>query len=410
MREHYIPGIAFLCLSLVASAHSAAQSASPKPVPNSPKIESELLTSIGIAKPKLTPVLPTTQVKSLPVKVLYDGPMLKGEFDLEITLSKIENLTNTLSPQPVSKSTIYLTKMTDEIDAVLNIPEQIDGLQIYATLRDSNQNLVLQTPHHIPVLSLETRLIRLSPIALPELTVENIPNFTAMERISGQISLPRNARIPRHSTLHVQLLENALAGGLSMELVTQTAVPAIPHDGALPFTLQRGLWDRPDTPDLAFKAWITDGAGRKIFVMQDPTGYNGPQIEYSIPLIALKQGRDTQRGLNLRPELMAQTLIQGEAAFDPTQGIPGQARLSIKLKQDRGDFNRNPILAEQTLILRGMETRIPFTLTTDSTHFDPYAPAPFLSVSLIDVNGRVYYASGDIRAREDNNLVRLYPR
>jgi hypothetical protein len=118
MREHYIPGIAFLCLSLVASAHSAAQSASPKPVPNSPKIESELLTSIGIAKPKLTPVLPTTQVKSLPVKVLYDGPMLKGEFDLEITLSKIENLTNTLSPQPVSKSTIYLTKMTDEIDAV----------------------------------------------------------------------------------------------------------------------------------------------------------------------------------------------------------------------------------------------------------------------------------------------------
>ena len=125
---------------------------------------------------------------------------------------------------------------------------------------------------------------------------------------------------------------------------------------------------------------------------------------------SLKQGKDTIRGKNLDPRLLAQTLVQGEAQFDPVNGIPGGARLKIQLRQDRGDFNLNPVLAEQTLILRGLETRIPFTLVTDSTHFDPYAPAPFLSVELTDNNGRVYYESGDIRARESQNSVQLYPR
>jgi len=144
--------------------------------------------------------------------------------------------------------------------------------------------------------------------------------------------------------------------------------------------------------------------------MNEPIGYNGPEIDYSIPLIGLRQGRNTKRGLNLPAELMAQTLVQGEASFDPVNGIPGGARLKVQLKQDRGDFNVNPVLAEQTLLLHRLETKIPFTLTTDSTHFDPYAPAPFLSVSLTDSNGRIYYTSGDIRAREDRNFIRLFPR
>jgi len=208
----------------------------------------------------------------------------------------------------------------------------------------------------------------------------------------------------------VQLLENALAGALSMELIAQDAQPVQFIDGDLRFSLQRGTWDRQDTPDLSFKVWITDRAGRKVFVMKEPIGFNGADIEYSIRLEGLKQGKDTKRGLNLSPDLMAQTLVQGEATFDPVNGVPGGARLKVQLKQDRGDYNKNPVLAEQTLLLREIETKIPFTLTTDSTHFDPYAPAPFLSVAITDINGRIYYSSGDIRAREDKNFIRLYPR
>jgi uncharacterized lipoprotein YbaY len=254
------------------------------------------------------------------------------------------------------------------------------------------------------------RILTLTPPSVPEATLNPPPDFTGIETISGKISLPSNASIPMGSKVHVQLLENALAGGLSIQLAAQDIRPAIAQNDEIAFSLQRGVWERHDAPDLAFNAWISDPAGRKSFVMSKPVSYNGPEIEYRLRMDSLRQGKDTKRGRRLNPELMAQTLVQGEAQFDPVNGIPGQARLQIKLRQDRGDYNLNPVVAEQTLLLRGMETRIPFSLTTDSTNFDPYAPAPFLSISLTDSLGRIYYASGEIRAREGQNSIQLYPR
>jgi len=361
-------------------------------------------------QPKLTPVAPVTDPKTLPVKLLYDGPSLEGSFLLEISLSKPDRERPDQPAQLISQSTVHFTRIEPEIDALLNLTDEIDGLQIEATLRDTNGNLVLKTSHPIPVISRELRVLRLTRETFAETPPYETPDFTSVEVISGKVVLPPKTRIPFGSRLHVQLLENALAGGLSMELIAQESRAVQQIGNTLSFSLRRGKWDRPDVPDLSFKAWITDLEGRKIFVMHETTGYNGPDIDYTIPLVGLRQGKDTKRGLNLAPDLMAQTLIQGEASFNPVNGIPGGARLKIQLKQDRGDFNINPVLAEQTLLLRRLETRIPFTLTTDSTHFDPYAPAPFLSVAIMDSNGRIYYASGDVRAREDQNFIRLSPR
>lgn len=374
------------------------------------KLSSELLSAIGISQPKQTPLALDTEVNTLPVKVLYEGTRIKGEFNLDLTLFKTGDRTTGFKPQTVSKTTLLLNEIEEETTIILNLPEDINSLQLEATVRDTNQNLVLSSSHPLPVLSNDTQLIQLTAPMLLKPNPNEIPEFTGMERISGVVTLPRRSKIPNGSTLHVQLLENALAGGLSMELVAQKSLPILGYDEGLSFELERGLWNRPTEPDMTLKAWITDLAGRKIYVMSMPAGYNGPDIDYDIKLVALKQGRDTKRGLTLSAELMAQTLVQGEASFDPINGIPGDARLSIKLKQDRGDYNRNPVLAEQTLLLRNMETQIPFTLSTDSTHFDPYAPAPFLSISLTDKYDRIYYESGDIRAREDNNFIRLYPR
>jgi hypothetical protein len=213
----------------------------------------------------------------------------------------------------------------------------------------------------------------------------------------------------------VQLLENALAGGTSMMVAAEKQIPL---DGIsagniaspVPFELQRGI-PTGDTPqNLTFKAWVTDWAGRKTHIMRSAVAYQGPDIDYSIQLDRLAQGKDTKRGRNLDPTLMAQTLVSGEAVFDPVKGIPGNARLKVQLTRSVGAYGDNPILAEQTLLLRGMETRIPFSITTDSTNFDPLIPAPYLSIALTDSYGRTYYASGDIRAQESQNTVRLFPR
>ena len=393
--------------ALLAGQQALAQDASKMP---SAKLSNETFTAIGLPSSQHTPIYDVSMPSGLPVKLLYAGPKLSGKFTLVITVSKRNTTSSHSEFHPVSQSTLHLKNLTPETDAVVTLPPSTDGLQVKAILRDENQNLVLETAYPLPVVSNTLRILELTSINPPELDPMPIPDFTGIETISGHITLPRKAALPEGSTVHVQLLENALAGGLSIQLAAQDARPAITQDGSIPFTLERGTWDQRNAPDLAFKVWISDPLGRKTFVMSKPVSYNGPEIDYTIRLDNLRQGKDTKRGRHLNPDLMAQALVQGEAEFDPVNGIPGEARLQIKLRQDRGDFNRNPILAEQTLLLRGMETRIPFSLTTDSTHFDPYAPAPFLSVSLTDSYGRIYYQSGEIRAHEGQNSVRLYPR
>lgn len=396
-------------MGVLMGQQAFAQTTSELPAP---KLSDEALSALGMPAPKLTPLNPESLPTGLPVRLMYNGPKLSGLFELTITVVTPNKTANETSPQfrPVAKSILYLSELNRETDAVVSLAEVTDGLQIQAVLKDENQNLVLETAYPLPVLSNDLRILTLrapEPIA-PD--AAPIPNFTAVETISGKIILPQNAALPVQASVHIQLLENALAGGTSVQLVAQDTLRAVSQDGAIPFTLNRGMWDRLDDPDLAFKVWVTDFRGRKIYVLSKPVSYNGPDIDYVIRLDGLRQGKATKLGQNLNPDLLAQTLVQGEAQFDPVKGIPSQARLKILLRQDRGDFNLNPILAQQTLILRGMETRIPFSFTTDSTHFDPYAPAPFLSVALTDSLGRVYYESGEIRAREGQNSVRLYPR
>lgn len=374
------------------------------------KLPSEILTAIGIPEVKLSPILAEPNTNALPVRLFYEGPPIKGDLSLTITIERRITSTSGRGTRPLSQSTLYLDGFDRETDAFITLPKIFDGLQIKAALRDENQNLVLQTAHPLPILSKDLRILKLVSIDMTDRDNGPIPDITAVETITGKIILPRRSAPPDGSILHVQLLEHALAGGLSMQMAAQDTRSAVLKDGSIAFEIQRGIWEGRNDPDLAFKAWISDPFGRKIFLMNKPVSYNGPEVEYTIPLESLKQGKDTKRGQYFNPGMMAQTLVQGIAEFDPINGIPGQARLKIELKQDRGDYNLNPVVSEQTLLLRGMETSIAFNLTTDSTHFDPYVPAPFLSVSLTDSFGRVYYASGDIRAREDDNFVRLYPR
>ena len=375
-----------------------------------PKLPADVYTPNEAPASQHTPLQMTSTQTGLPVKLLYDWPNLPGKFNLTITLSKRDSESEDGQDIILSKSTLYLENLGWETDAIITYPEGESGLRIKADLRDENQNLVLDTGLPIPVLSQELRVLKLTPPSPPDTTKFVIPDFTGVETISGKITLSPKASLARGSILHVQLLENALAGGLSTELAAQDTRRAILKNGEILFSMRRGIWDRPDAPDLAFNAWITDARGRKSFVLRKPVGYNGPEVNYTLQLDSLKQGAGTKRGRNFNFEPIAQTMVQGETEFNPVNGIPQQARLNIKLKQDRGDFHKNPILTEQTLIIPSNTTQIPFNLVADSIYFDPYVPAPLLSVALTDKTGRVYYHSGEIPAREGQNIVHLFPR
>ena len=397
-----VAGLSFVFTGTQALAQNSSEIATPKP-------PTGVYTVVGDAATQQTPLHTISTQTGLPVKVIYAIPNLEGAFKLRLTLSKKGPGTTDSGPQLLSQTILFLQGLGTETDAIMTYPGDINGLQIEASLRDENENLVLQTAYPLPVLSPKLRILKLTPPTSHELSNQAISAFTGVETISGKIILPANSLVAAGSTVHVQLLENALAGGLSVKIAARDSRPVFMQDGAIGFLLRRNLWAEEGEPDLAFKAWIADPDGRKSFVMRKPVSFNGADIAYSLRLDSLRQGTATELGRDLNLEETAQTFVLGEAAFNPVNGMPDQALLKIKLKQDLGDYKENPILTERTLVIQGKPTRIGFSLQTDSIHFDPYAPAPILSVSLTDVSGQVYYDSGEVKAREGQNFVRLFP-
>jgi len=205
-------------------------------------------------------------------------------------------------------------------------------------------------------------------------------------------------------------LENALAGGNSVTIAAEKVISI--DSAALPitFNIDRGLTSQNSQVPLAFKAWINDWAGRKTHVMRIPVPYNGPDIDYKLKLDVLAQGANTQAGRNLDPNLMAQATVSGEALFDASAGIPSDARLKVSLSRAVGAVGENRVLSSQTIILRGFDGRVPFALSTASTNFDPLIPAPLLNLQILDRNERVYFDSGDVRAKEGPQTIQLYTR
>lgn len=361
-------------------------------------------------EPDFSPILETVASKTMIVDIHYDGVEASGARTLEVMITQ-SNPNGILEPKNnIAMKTLFL----DGLDSFTRVPlafTDVTGpLYVDVVARDSNRNIILQARHPSLVNKPLRSEITLTAISEVLATDQINKEFLASEIIQGHVNLPKGEIIPSEAVLHIQLLEDALAGGRSMSIAGEVTVPLAEEPNPIPFTFKHEIWDLNETSSLVFKSWVTDARGRKIFVMNAPAAYSGPDIEYDIRLDALRQGRDTKKGLTLDPALMAQTLIHGDAIYDPVNGIPGEARLKISLRQDRGLYDQNPVIAEQTLILHNMETHIPFRLTTDSTDFDPYIPAPFISITLTDKFGRVYYDSGAVRARESKNIIRLYPQ
>ena len=383
--------------------------------PAAPKLDQMLREILAPHGQILTPLVGTTDARTITVTVDYDGPEIKQPIAMEVSVSKPRPDGTLASNKQVMMKTIFLDELPDSQTISIATSDTRPPFFVAAVIKDSNRNVILRTTEPQAVDDDWRPKLELAPVIPQETAPEDLREPPNVETIRGTVNLAPKSVVPRNSTLHVQLLEDSLAGGLSMSLIAEQSYPLETSAFEIPFQLIRGLWDKPVSRDassgvFAFKVWISDPAGRKIFVMNAAVPYHGSDLEYDIRLDALKQGKDTARGLNLNPQQMAQALVRGEARFDPVNGIPGEARLKILLSQDRGQYNRNPVLVEQTLILRGMETQIPFSLTTDSTNFDPYTPSPLLTVSLTDKFGRVYYSSGALRAQEGTNSVRLYPQ
>ena len=368
----------------------------------------------GTQLPGQTPVYGETGIESIPVLIRYDASTDYADHMLILTAYVPNDPSgSTKNPRMLGQTRLLLSGLEQPLQVTIPVPRNITKnlpfSRITAEVVDANRNRILTTERDGVFRGVEAPELTLKPVNSLEASSPR-PEYTGFETISGGVSLnDRNARL-NGGTLTVQLLENALAGGTS---VTIAAEKTITIDGSsLPilFTLDRGLTSQNSQSPLAFKAWINDWAGRKTHVIRTPVHYNGPDIEYKLKLDILAQGKNTQIGRNLDPNLMAQATVSGEALFDARSGMPSDARLKVTLSRAVGAVGANRVLSTQTIILRGFEGRAPFALSTASTNFDPLIPAPLLNLQIIDRNDRIYFDSGDIQAKEGPQTVQLYAR
>jgi len=316
-------------------------------------------------------------------------------------------------PRLLGQTQILLDGLEQPLQLVLAVPEtvtrNITHSRITAEVRDPNNNRVMINERE--GLYRGTEPPELTLIATGQgFASPQSPPVTGFEIVSGEVHLSGTQHLTRGGTLTIQLLENSLAGGTSLMIAAEKILSIDNQVPPFKFTLDKGITSsNKDTP-LAMKAWITDWAGRKTHIIRKPVPYNGPETDYKLTLDALTQGLNARTGLNLDPTLMAQTIVHGEAIFDPSNGMPNGARLQVTLKKAVSAFGDDRVLSRQTIIVNSSANRIPFSLSTASTNFDPLIPKPILKLEIVDNRGNLFYDSGDIQAREGAQTVQLYSR
>ncbi len=368
----------------------------------------------GSQIPGQTPIYEDTAIETIPVTIIYDVPVPLDDHTLTLSAYTPHD------PSGISKDTqllgqtrLMMNGLSPPVKLGLTIPsamtKDLTFIRISAEIHDTNNNRVMIHEREGIFRGSEPPSLTLIS-ASQSAPISKAPEISVLELINGEVFIRDKARVPNNGTLTIQLLENALAGGRALSIAAEKTISIEQNYPPYAFTLERGLVAGNHPNVLSLKAWITDWAGRKTHVLRKPVSYNGPDTQYKIILDALAQGNQTSAGKHLNPALMAQTLIEGEAFFDPRNGIPREAKMKVTLSKSIGAFGENPTLATQTIIVNARDTRIPFSLSTASTNFDPFIPAPILKLEIIDSRGNIYYDSGDIVAVEGVQMVQLYAR
>jgi len=361
-----------------------------------------------------TPIYGDQGIETVPVLVRYDQDIDFTNHILIVTAYPPNNPNgDKIKPQMLGQAHLRLDGLTQPLQVSVAISEHLTKnltfSRITAEIIDENTNQIMISEHDGVYRGVEAPSLTLIKTNGP-IKAQTQNDYIGIEEIYGEVDISDKKSLFRGGTLTIQLLENALAGGNSVTIASEYSKSV---DNASPpyiFKMDRGISNEVSAPPLAFKAWITDWAGRKTHIMRKPVHYKGPDIAYKISLDSMAQGIDTRAGRNLNPTLMAQAIVSGEAIFDANKGLPSDARLKVILSRAVGAPGKNRTLASQTILLNGFSGKTRFALSTASTNFDPLIPAPLLSLQVIDRNDRVYFDSGEVRAKEGPQTIQLYPR
>jgi len=368
----------------------------------------------GSKSPSQTPIYGTDTIETIPVMIRFDVPGNLDDHTIIISAYTPNDPSgNTTKSQLLGQNRLLLNNIDSpfqlSIAAPKSVTKDIAFARITAEIRDENNNRVMINEREGLYRGTEPPEITLIATGNLPKTIA-APQITGLEIINGKVFIRDKNHTPKDGHLTIQLLESALVGGTSITIAAEEVISLDRNYPPYAFTMDRGLTSDDKNTPLSLKAWVTDWAGRKTHVLRQPVAYNGPDSEYKLTLDSITQGLNTQAGRQLDPSLMARTIVEGNAVYDPSHGTPTGARLKATLSKAVGAFGENRVLSEQTIIVSSHDGRIPFSLSAASTNFDPFIPAPILKLELTDSRGNIFYDSGDIRASEGRQTIQLYPQ
>lgn len=369
----------------------------------------------GRTSPNQTPIYGNTGINTIPVMIRFDVPGHLDDHTLIVSAYTPNDPSGkTIKSQLLGQNRIVLNGVKSPLQFAIATPEiitkNLTHTRITAEIRDENNNRVMTNEREGLYRGTEPPEITLIATGFVAESIPT-PQITGFEVIQGDVFIRNKRHTPAEGFLTLQLIENALLGGTSITIAAEKTIPLDKNYPPYGFNLERGFTTESQKTPLSLKAWITDWAGRKTHVLRTPIAYNGPNSHYKLTLDAITQGLNTEAGRQLDPALMAQTLIQGDAVYDPSSGIPSGARLKATLSKSVGAFGENRVISQQTILMNSQQgSRIPFSLSAASTNFDPFIPAPILKLEILDSRGNIFYDSGDIRAAEGNQTIQLYAR
>jgi len=350
------------------------------------------------------------QIESIPVTIETNSELeLSGQKLIVTAYAPAATSGSFAKPDTLGQTQILLTGLTSPLNitvaAPANLIETLEFARLDANIIDTNGNPVWVTKAEGFYRDGETVVLGLVPL----IDFNNEPDAVAqsaisLETIEGKAVLSQKSKIFPGSTLNIQLIESGLAGGQSILIAAETVINLDQKDAPFAFKLDRAIYSEDDDRSYGLNAWITDWAGRKTHVMEQPVPYNGPDHDYKLSLDKYTLESATYTG---QPAAQAQTRIQGIASFDAYKGLPSGSRLIATLNRAVGGFGTSRTLTRQTFLLDGLAGNVNFDLAASSTNFDPLIPAPTLDIKVTDSSGRVFFSAQGRRVQEGMNVIQL---
>ncbi len=393
-------------------------------------------------------------IETIPLNVTFDAraDLLPPEATLIVTaIAPAPPNVRRAKPLVIGETRLLISRLAPPLQMVIAVPSdmarEIDYAVIEARIVDANGNTTHRLNERVEYAGAEPPFLNLipegaltqsiphqgsdpyygqpstPPVTGPHTSPQpytpqpHTPSQTGQQlaSISGLALINGTAPILRGGKLIVRVYENALAGGLSNDAISEEIIDIdnrhAPYDFQIFVPL--GADGRLESPEI--EAYIQDWAGRKTHVMRGPIPFTTDaqnNARVSLNLDSIVSGSEAVPADRVYiPPASALTTVKGTAKIFAPRGLPAGSTLVVDLV-DAQDISRQ--IEQSRVPLDGLSGDVPFNFSVETSKLRLTAGDPLLNGRVETQDGKVLLSSralvtlSDTDAQLDLQPTELY--